>query len=302
MSLSRPSSSLVIPTPLPTGGFTYSLFFMSSPRLVSLDSFSDSSRAAAKKGAGPDWRLVWSDEFDGTEIDRSKWEFEVNAWGGGNEELQYYTDRPENAYVAGGSLHLVALKETFTGPEGTRHYTSARLRTKHRGDWLYGRIEVRARLPKGQGLWPAIWMLPTDEVYGGWAASGEIDIMELVGHKPAEVLGTLHYGAGWPHNVHSGETYTPPEMAAGGPTFADGFHDFAIEWDRGEIRWYVDGVHTQTQRVWHTKGVPFPAPFDQRFHLLLNVAVGGKLPGNPDDTSVFPQAMSVDHVRVYQAC
>lgn len=260
------------------------------------------SSAPSSARAHLDWRLVWADEFDGTEIDRSKWEFEVNARGGGNEELQYYTDRPENAYVAGGMLNLVALRERFTGPEGTRDYTSARLRTKNRGDWCYGRIEVRARLPRGQGLWPAIWMMPTDDVYGGWAASGEIDIMELVGHKPAEVLGTLHYGARWPHNVHSGETYAPPSMVRDGTTFADGFHDFAIEWDRGEIRWYIDGAHTQTQRAWHTEGMPFPAPFDQRFHLLLNVAVGGKLPGNPDGTSVFPQTMSVEHVRVYQAC
>lgn len=246
------------------------------------------------------WRLVWEDAFDGQGIDLEKWEFEVNAWGGGNDELQYYTDRRENAFVAGGRLHLVALRERFTGPEGTRDYTSARLRTKYRGDWLYGRFEVRARLPIGQGLWPAIWMLPTDNLYGGWAASGEIDIMELVGHRPAEVLGTLHYGGSWPRNMHTGEIYTPPQMAADGTTFADGFHDFAIEWERGEIRWYVDGVHTQTQRTWRAEGADFPAPFDQRFHLILNVAVGGKLPGNPDATTVFPQSMTVEHVRVYQ--
>ena len=273
---------------------------MSSPRSSFDPALSPSAGPSVPCGV-PGWTLVWADEFDGTEIDRSKWEFEVNAWGGGNEELQYYTDRPANAFVAGGCLNLVARAETFSGSEGTRGYTSARLRTKHRGDWLYGRIEVRARLPIGQGLWPAIWMMPTDDAYGTWAASGEIDIMELVGHRPAEVLGTLHYGARWPKNMHTGETYAPPQMAAAGMTFADAFHDFAIEWERGEIRWYVDGVHTQTQRVWSTENAPFPAPFDQRFHLILNVAVGGKLPGNPDATSVFPQVMSVEHVRVYQA-
>lgn len=254
----------------------------------------DSSPGGA---ADAGWRLVWADEFDGAELDRSKWEFEVNAWGGGNEELQYYTDRPENAYVADGCLHIVAREERFVGPEGARDHTSARLRTRLKGDWLYGRFEIRARLPFGQGLWPAIWMLPTDNVYGGWAASGEIDIMELVGHRPDEVLGTLHYGAAWPKNTHTGETWKLP---AGQGTFADRFHDFAIEWEPGEIRWYVDGLHTQTQRVWRAEGAAFPAPFDQRFHLLLNVAVGGKLPGNPDATTVFPQVMSVEHVRVYQ--
>jgi len=274
---------------------------MSSFRSSFDSSLPPSAVPPAAQYRAPNWALVWSDEFDGPEIDRAKWEFEVNAWGGGNEELQYYTDRRDNAFVANGCLHLVALKGAFTGPEGTRDYTSARLRTKHRGDWLYGRIEVRARLPIGQGLWPAIWMMPTDDAYGSWAASGEIDIMELVGHRPSEVLGTLHYGARWPKNIHTGETYAPPQMAASGATFADGFHDFAIEWERGEIRWYVDGVHTQTQRTWNTENAPFPAPFDQRFHLLLNVAVGGKLPGNPDETSVFPQAMSVEYVRVYQA-
>lgn len=266
-----------------------------TPPLAALEQSSPGvSASSARDGK---WRLVWADEFDGAELDRSKWEFEVNAWGGGNEELQYYTDRPANAHVGGGCLHLVARRECFTGPEGTREYTSARLRTRQRGDWLYGRFEVRARLPIGQGLWPAIWMLPTDNAYGGWAASGEIDIMELVGHRPDEVLGTLHYGGAWPHNVHTGETYRLPE---GEGTFADRFHDFAIEWEPGEIRWYVDGRHTQTQRVWRTEGASHPAPFDQRFHLLLNVAIGGKLPGNPDASTVFPQVMSVDHVRVYQ--
>ena len=243
-----------------------------------------------------DWQLVWADEFEGSALDPKKWEWEVNARGGGNNELQYYTDRVENTRVEGGQLHLIARRETFTGPEGTRGYTSARIRTRHRGDWRYARIEVRARLPRGQGIWPAIWMMPTDDVYGGWAASGEIDIMEYLGQKPREVFGTLHYGAAWPRNVHSGATYTRPD----GRGFDEAFHVFALEWERGEIRWYVDGEHYQTQTRWHTEGAPFPAPFDQRFHLILNVAVGGNLPGSPDETTVFPQSMIVDYVRVYQ--
>jgi beta-glucanase (GH16 family) len=245
--------------------------------------------------AEPEWRLVWADQFDGDALDPSKWEWEVNAQGGGNNELQYYTDRPENTQLSDGRLLLTANRETYVGPEGKREYTSARIRTKHRGDWKYGRIEARAKMPVGQGLWPAIWMLPTDEVYGGWAASGEIDIMEYLGQKPQEVFGTLHYGGSWPRNVYTGETYTLPS----GGRFDEDFHVFALEWEEGEMRWYVDGVHYQTQTKWRTEGAPFPAPFDQRFHLILNVAVGGNLPGSPDATTEFPQRMIVDYVRVY---
>jgi beta-glucanase (GH16 family) len=244
----------------------------------------------------PGWQLVWSDEFEGTALDTTKWEWEVNARGGGNNELQYYTDRPANTEVEDGVLALIARRERFTGPEGTREYTSARIRTKARGDWKYARIEIRAKMPVGQGIWPAIWMMPTDNVYGGWAASGEIDIMEYLGQKPHEVFGTLHYGAAWPKNVHTGQTFTAPN----GRRFDEGFHVFALEWEEGEMRWYVDGEHYQTQTKWHTDSAPFPAPFDQRFHLIMNVAVGGNLPGAPDDQTTFPQAMLVDYVRVYQ--
>ncbi|MCB0293988.1 MAG: glycoside hydrolase family 16 protein, partial [Calditrichaeota bacterium] len=135
----------------------------------------------------PGWQLVWHDEFDGTRIDGNKWEHEVNAQGGGNNELQYYTARPVNSFVKDGVLTIQALQESYTGPEGTRDYTSARMRTLNKGDWRYGRFDIRAKLPYGQGLWPAIWMLPTDWVYGGWAASGEIDIMELLGHENDKV-------------------------------------------------------------------------------------------------------------------
>lgn len=243
----------------------------------------------------PGWQLVWNDEFNGSSIDAQKWEHEVNAQGGGNNELQYYTARPENSYIDSGKLVIKALKETYTGPEGTREYTSARLRTKGKGDWKYGRFEIRAKLPFGQGLWPAIWMLPTDWVYGGWAASGEIDIMELLGQEPNKVYGTLHYGGEWPDNKHTGASYTLPNG-----TFSDDFHLFVLEWDTTAIRWYVDGVHYQTQTQWHSSGGAYPAPFDQRFHLLLNVAVGGNWPGNPDDTTIFPQTMVIDYVRVYK--
>jgi len=163
------------------------------------------------------------------------------------------------------------------------------------GDWKYGRFEIKAKLPYGQGLWPAIWMLPTDWVYGGWAASGEIDIMELVGNDPATVYGTLHYGGAYPDNVHTGASY---KLDFG--NFALDFHVFALEWDATEIRWYVDDSLYQVQREWYSHGNDYPAPFNQRFHLLLNVAVGGNWPGNPDNTTSFPQKMEVDYVRVYQ--
>lgn len=240
------------------------------------------------------WELVWSDEFDGPEIDSSKWTHEVNAWGGGNNELQYYTARPENSFIQEGTLRIRAIKETFTGPEGTRGYTSARMVTAGKGEWRYGRIEARARMPLGQGLWPAIWMLPTDWVYGGWAASGEIDIMEYRGNEPNRVHGTLHYGGPWPANTYSGDVYE-------GPDFSQDYHVFTVEWDEMEFRWYVDGVHYLTQTNWFSTAADYPAPFDQRFHIILNVAVGGNfLPDPPPNADYFPQEMSVDWVRVYR--
>ncbi len=244
-----------------------------------------------------EWELVWSDEFDGDQLDPSRWEYEVNAWGGGNNELQYYTARPENSTVSDGFLTLRAHRENFTGSEGTREYTSARVRTKNKGDFLYGRIEARARLPFGQGIWPAIWMLPTDNVYGGWAASGEIDIVEAVNTGVANnntIHGTIHYGGAWPNNTYTGSQFTPAT------SISENFHVYAIEWERNSIRWYVDDVLYQTQNDWRTEGHPYPAPFDQRFHIIMNVAVGGNWPGYPDGTTVFPQEMLIDYVRVYQ--
>jgi len=241
------------------------------------------------------WKLVWSDEFNGDKLDYSKWGVEVNAFGGGNNELQIYSDRPENVRVENGRLILEARKDNHDVQGTRRGYSSGRVRTKNRGDWRFGRIEVRAKLPAGQGLWPAIWMLPTDDKYGTWAASGEIDIMEMQGHHPDTVHGTLHYGGRWPKNIHTGK---PLKRAKG--TFADAFHTFAVEWESGEIRWYLDGKHWQTQSRWNTDGGRFPAPFDQRFHLVLNLAVGGKWPGPPDGKTPFPSRMEVDWVRVHQ--
>jgi beta-glucanase (GH16 family) len=228
------------------------------------------------------WTLVWNDEFTGSSIDPAVWNFEVNGDGGGNNELQYYTREDRNAFIENGTLVIQALKEEYNG----KHYTSARLNTDHKKDWLYGRVDVRAKLPKGQGLWPAIWMLPTDWVYGGWPASGEIDIMEELGHEPAKIYGTVHWGENGQH-LSSGDYYVLP----GGKRFSDDFHLFTLEWSADSLKWFVDGVRYHVERNGH--------PFDKRFHLILNVAVGGNWPGSPDATTAFPQYMQVDYVRLY---
>jgi beta-glucanase (GH16 family) len=241
------------------------------------------------------WKLVWNDEFDGDAVDPYKWWFEVNGQGGGNNELQYYTSRRENAFVENGTLVIQAQKEQYTGPDGTRNYTSARIRTKYMGDWKYGRFEIRAKLPEGRGLWPAIWMMPTDEAYGAWPASGEIDIMEELGQEPNKVYGTLHFG-GLVHASIGGSVVLPTS------DFSGGFHVFKLEWDSTAVRWAVDDslYFTATVDDWYTTAAPGPAPFDKRFYMILNVAVGGNWPGNPDATTEFPQRMAVDYVRVYQ--
>ena len=248
----------------------------------------------AAPASAQSWELVWQDEFSGSQLDMGKWEPQIgngcpNLCGWGNNELQYY--RAENATVSGGVLTITAREQSFGGAD----YTSARLRTKNLGDWTYGRLEMSAKMPIGQGIWPAFWMLPTDEAYGGWAASGEIDIVEYLGQDPDRVLGTIHYGGSYPLNASSGSSYT---LTSG--TFHDDFHLFALEWEPCELRWYVDDVLYWVQSDWYSDGGPYPAPFDQRFHLLLNLAVGGNLPGPPDGTTQFPQELVVDYVRVYQ--
>jgi Beta-glucanase/Beta-glucan synthetase len=252
--------------------------------------------ASAQCDRLPGCVLVWSDEFDGTEVDLSKWSFQRGDGrevglppGWGNNELQHYQD--ENATVSGGFLTIAARRESVGG----RAYTSARLRSLGKGDFTFGRVEMRARMPIGRGLWPAFWMLPSDPVYGTWAASGEIDVVEYIGSEPYRVLGTIHYGGRWPQNVYASSDYFLPSG-----TFHDDFHVFALEWDFGEIRWYVDGTLFATRTYWYSTGGPFPAPFDIDFHLLLNLAVGGNLPGSPDGSTVFPQEFVIDYVRVFQ--
>ena len=240
-------------------------------------------------------KLIWADEFNGNKLDYSKWGAEENAYGGGNNELQIYRWDKKNLRVEDGNLVIEARKDNPNVMGTTRPYSSSRIRTKHRGEWKYCKVDVRAKLPVGQGIWPAIWMLPTDEKYGGWASSGEIDIMELVGHGPSTYHGTLHYGGAWPKNRQSGGKFN---LNTG--TFADKFHVFSVDWQEGKITWSIDGEVWQTQQKWNSESKPYPAPFDQRFHLILNLAVGGRWPGNPDAQTKFPATMLVDYIRVFQ--
>jgi beta-glucanase (GH16 family) len=236
--------------------------------------------------------VVWADEFSGTTLDQTRWSYQIGdgcaegICGWGNNELQSY--QQGNVTVEGGVLKITAKEERIRG----KSYTSGRIRTLNKGDWTYGRFEARIKIVQGQGMWPAFWMLPTDEVYGGWPQSGELDIMENVGFEPSTVHGTIHYGDPYPNNQFSGESYSLQQGI-----FADDFHIFAVEKEPGVIRWMVDDVLFGQRTT--ADLAPYNWPFDERFHFILNVAVGGNWPGNPDATTVFPQIMEVDYVRVY---
>lgn len=242
--------------------------------------------------------LAWSDEFNGPDgygLDASKWVFDVGDGGWGNHELEYYTNRPQNAYIHDGNLVIAALKENYPGTDGrSRKYTSARLKTMGKFSQTYGRFESRIRITAGQGMWPAFWMLGDDIEKLGWPDCGEIDIMENVGKEPSTVHGTIH-GPGYSGANGIGVPYVLPAKQR----FADDFHVFAVEWEPNTIRFYVDAdlYATRTRSE-------IPADrnwvFDHPFFLLLNVAVGGDWPGDPDATTAFPQTMLVDYVRVYR--
>ena len=248
--------------------------------------------------SGGKWVLTWSDEFNGpngSPVDPSKWVFDLGGGGWGNQELEYYTDRLKNARQEYGHLVLQAHRENYTTADGvTWNFTSARLKTLGKFTQAYGRFEARIKLPFGQGMWPAFWMLGEDMDKTGWPDCGEIDIMENVGKEPSRVHGTIH-GPGYSGAGGLGAPYTLP----GTQRFADEFHVFAAEWEPGVVRFYVDDLLYST----HLRADLHPGQkwvFDHPFFLLLNVAVGGGWPGNPDPSTVFPQAMLVDYVRVYQ--
>jgi beta-glucanase (GH16 family) len=242
------------------------------------------------------WRLVWSDEFDYAGLpDTSKWGYDAgdgcpSVCGWGNNELQYYSvRRKENSRVENGNLVIEARREKT----GTKEYSSARMVSRQKGDWTYGRVTVRAKLPKGKGVWPAIWMLPTDWAYGGWPESGEIDIMEHVGYLPDSLYGSVHTKR---FNHVQGTQVTGGIRST---TLNTEFHEYSIEWDAEKIDFFFDNQKYQTFRNRHEG--PDAWPFDRDFHLILNIAVGGNWGGKMGvDTSVWPQRMLVDYVRIYQ--
>jgi beta-glucanase (GH16 family) len=257
--------------------------------------------AGPAAGATPQpqsWTLVWSDDFtgpNGSSPDASKWVFDIGGGGWGNDELETYTSRTENAYLQDGVLVIQALKEDYTGPDGiARQYTSARLKTQGRFEQTYGRFEARLKLPSGQGLWPAFWMLGADVSEVGWPQCGEIDIMENIGREPSVVHGTIH-GPGYSDGGGIESSYALP----GGQRFADDFHVFAVEWETNVIRFYVDD-HLYATRTPADLPTGTTWVYNHPFFLIMNVAVGGSWPGNPDGTTVFPQTMLVDYVRVYK--
>jgi beta-glucanase (GH16 family) len=264
-----------------------------------LGSTGDSQIASPPAAPGTSqWVLTWSDEFNGTDgskPDPTKWTYDLGGGGWGNNELESYTDRPENASIEHGMLAIRALHEHYTGTDGiARDYTSARLKTQGRFEQTYGRFEARIKIPYGQGLWPAFWMLGADMDRVPWPNCGEIDIFENIGREPAIIHGTVH-GPGY----FGGKGITASYALPGGQRFAENFHVFAVEWEPKVIRFYVDGA------LYHTV-TPADLPagthwvFDHPFFIILNVAVGGGWPGGPDSTTTFPQTMLVDYVRVYR--
>jgi beta-glucanase (GH16 family) len=244
----------------------------------------------------PSYVLTWSDEFSGANgslPDSSKWVMETGGNGWGNNELETYTNRTQNAHIQDGNLVITALQETYTGSDGiTRNYTSARIKTAGMLEQKYGRFEARIQIPQGQGMWPAFWMLGNNIGTVGWPTCGEIDIMENIGKESDKVHGSMH-GPGY----SGGNSLTAADTLASGK-FADDFHLFAVEWEPNVVRFYVDSTLYETRTP---ADMPSGATwvFDHPFFIILNVAVGGDWPGPPDNTTVFPQNMLVDYVRVY---
>ncbi len=242
------------------------------------------------------YELLWHDEFSGEKLDDEIWNKQVRQPGYTNQELQAYTISENNIFLRNGKLVLKAIKSDRFGSD---YYTSGKVTTSYKRDFTYGKVVVSAKVPEGQGLWPAIWMMPTKEnIYGQWPKCGEIDIMEILGHQTDTAYTTIHYGN--PHAEQQGK------LKLENGSFSDGFHEYCVEWEPGEMRFYVDGVNTLVANDWFTAiegedEKPFPAPFDQDFYLQLNLAVGGTWPGNPDETTDFDKAeFVVDYVRVYQ--
>ena len=236
-----------------------------------------------------EWALVWEDAFDITALNQDNWSFDIgtgnNGWG--NNELQYYTDRPENIRIEDGILVIEARKESYKGSD----YTSARIKTENKQSWTYGKIEARIKLPQGKGIWPALWMLGDSFNTIGWPYCGEIDIVEMIGGDVNDSIchGTIHwYKDGW--------KYTGGKATLSSGIFADDYHIFGIEWDKGAIRWFLDGEQYHAENITHEH----QSELHDNFFIILNCAVGGNWPGKPSQSTIFPQKMYIDWVRVYQ--
>lgn len=241
----------------------------------------------------PDYNLVWADEFSGTTLDAANWTFEngdgcPGNCGWGNNELQYY--REDNTALVNGYLVITAKKQQF----GTRNYTSSRLVTKGKRQFKFGRVDIRAALPKGKGLWPALWMLGSNIDAVSWPACGEIDMMELTGDLPNRIVGTVHYGA----NMSQHQYNSMSNYLSGNNNYQDEFHVFSIIWEADKIQFLVDDQVYHTITPASLNGAPYP--FNKNFFFIFNVAVGGTFPGDPDNSTPFPQNMIVDYIRVFQ--
>ncbi|MCE7791312.1 glycoside hydrolase family 16 protein [Salipaludibacillus sp. CUR1] len=283
---------------------SFLIFLLMIPNVSMFVSANENNGNTSEEPANsePNWQMTWNDEFDGDELDLDKWRIDIGngfynegEWieGWGNNELQSYQE--DNVRVEDGRLILEAREESVSDEHGEYNYTSGKVLTDESFSQAYGRFEASMKLPEGQGYWPAFWMMPQDDVYGGWAASGEIDIMENRGSETDKVGAAIHYGDLWPNNTYSEQSYTFPE----GQSTTD-FNEYAIEWEPGEIRWYVNDELYSTKTEWGTKYGEYPAPFDQEFFMILNLAVGGWYGGEPDETTEFPGRVEVEYVRVYE--
>ncbi|MEM9525085.1 MAG: glycoside hydrolase family 16 protein [Bacteroidota bacterium] len=237
----------------------------------------------------PEMKLVWEEEFTGKNLDTNSWNYMTGGHGWGNNELQYY--RPENTALVDGNLVITARKEDFQN----RNYTSSRLTTKDKREFKFGRIDIRAALPIGQGIWPALWMMGENyKESAPWPTCGEIDLMEFLGHQPDTIYGTAHYT---PKGRRHG--FTGSNIAFAGPgNYTDSYHVYSFLWEPGKMRWLVDNEPYFEYTRAESDAEPWP--FDNEFFFLVNCAVGGNWPGNPDSTTVFPQHFYVDYIRVFQ--
>ena len=236
----------------------------------------------------PGYTLAWADEFDGNTVNTSNWTYEQGGNGWGNNELENYTDRKQNSFISNGNLIIEARSESYNGGQ----YTSARMITKNKKTFTYGRVDIRAKLPKTKGIWPALWMLGNNIDAVGWPACGEIDIMELLGQEPSKMYNTIHYGSSAATHGSYGTNYSLT-----GESFDEKFHVFSMDWKEDSIKMFVDDnqVFACNKSV-----VGQPYPFNSDFFFIFNIAVGGNWPGSPDGSTVFPQRMIVDYIRVFQ--